>query len=168
MLVNNKDYKIIKELGKGKSGYSYLVSDCENNLYCLKKIHHEFCDYYNFGDKFQSEIDDYNRLVNLICVPKLIDVDYKNEIILKQYIPGKTIGELINSGENIEVYIELIKNIASICYKENINIDYYPTNFIYYNSRLFYLDYECNEYMEEWNLENWGIKYWQNIDISKK
>ena len=19
---------------------------------------------------------------------------------------------------------------------------------------------ECNEYMEEWNFENWGIKYW--------
>ena len=20
--------------------------------------------------------------------------------------------------------------------------------------------YECNEYMEEWNFENWGVKYW--------
>ena len=25
---------------------------------------------------------------------------------------------------------------------------------------LFYIDYECNDYMEEWNFENWGIKYW--------
>ena len=25
---------------------------------------------------------------------------------------------------------------------------------------IWYVDYECNEYMEEWNFENWGIKYW--------
>ena len=23
-----------------------------------------------------------------------------------------------------------------------------------------YIDYECNNYMDEWNFENWGIKYW--------
>ena len=25
---------------------------------------------------------------------------------------------------------------------------------------LYYVDYECNSYMEEWSFENWGIKYW--------
>ena len=25
---------------------------------------------------------------------------------------------------------------------------------------LYYIDYECNDYMEEWNFENWGVKYW--------
>ena len=23
-----------------------------------------------------------------------------------------------------------------------------------------YIDYECINYMDEWNFENWGIKYW--------
>ena len=23
-----------------------------------------------------------------------------------------------------------------------------------------YIDYECNDYMEEWNFENWGVRYW--------
>lgn len=40
-----------------------------------------------------------------------------------------------------------------------LNIDYFPTNFILYNS-IYYVDYECNNYMEEWNFENWDIKYW--------
>ncbi len=22
------------------------------------------------------------------------------------------------------------------------------------------IDYEYNNYMEEWNFENWGVKYW--------
>ena len=30
----------------------------------------------------------------------------------------------------------------------------------YVLKQIFYIDYECNDYMEEWNFENWGIKYW--------
>ena len=40
------------------------------------------------------------------------------------------------------------------------NIDYFPTNFVVQEDKLYYIDYECNDYMEEWNFENWGIKYW--------
>ena len=25
---------------------------------------------------------------------------------------------------------------------------------------LWYVDYECNEYMDEWNFENWGVRHW--------
>ena len=89
MTVNGKEYKIIKLLGKGKGGYSYLVTD-GNNEYVLKQIHHEPCEYYKFGDKLQSELDDYARLCAVgIPIPKLIDVDRANERILKEYIKEK-------------------------------------------------------------------------------
>lgn len=39
-------------------------------------------------------------------------------------------------------------------------IDYFPTNFVVQDELIYYIDYECNNYMEEWNFENWGIKYW--------
>ena len=39
MSVNGKAFAVIKLLGKGKGGYSYLVSDGEHN-YVLKQIHH--------------------------------------------------------------------------------------------------------------------------------
>ena len=32
--------------------------------------------------------------------------------------------------------------------------------FVVQEDKLYYIDYECNDYMEEWNFENWGIKYW--------
>ena len=48
MTVNGKSYTIIKLLGKGKGGYSYLA-ESGNNRYVLKQIHHEPCDYYQFG-----------------------------------------------------------------------------------------------------------------------
>ncbi len=45
-------------------------------------------------------------------------------------------------------------------YPLNLNIDYFPTNFVVQNGKIYYIDYECNNYMGEWNFENWGIKYW--------
>ena len=107
MNVNQKEYKIVKLLGHGKGGYSYLAKR-EGNLYVLKQIHHEPCEYYSFGNKIEAEQNDYNRLLQTgIRIPRMLDIDVANERILKEYI-----------------------------------------------------DYECNNYMDEWNFENWGIKYW--------
>ena len=25
---------------------------------------------------------------------------------------------------------------------------------------LWYVDYECNDYSEQWDFEHWGIQYW--------
>ena len=78
--VNGKEYEIIKLLGKGKGGYSYLATDGKNK-YTLKQIHHEPCSYYQFGDKIQGEINDYKRLKNFgIAMPEMIDVDDNGNI----------------------------------------------------------------------------------------
>lgn len=61
--VNGKEYTILKLLGKGKGGYSYLALN-ENTKVVLKQIHHEPCDYYKFGNKIEAEINDYHRLQN--------------------------------------------------------------------------------------------------------
>jgi hypothetical protein len=43
-----------------------------------------------------------------------------------------------------------------------INTDYFSPNFVIqmHTDLLYCIDYECNEYSEEWNFENWGVKYW--------
>lgn len=160
ILVNKIEYEVIKLLGHGKGGYSYLV---ENNgkQYVLKQIHHEPCDYYSFGNKIEAEINDYNRLVNTkIRIPKMIDVDVLNERIIKEYIDGPTIFELVKNNQMNELFIDQVKEIAKIAYSFGLNIDYFPTNFIVQDGLIYYIDYECNQYMEQWNFENWGIKYW--------
>ena len=160
MTVNGIDYRIIKLLGKGKGGYSYLVEK-DNVQYVLKQIHHEPCDYYQFGDKIQSEIRDYERLKNIgITIPTMLDVDVKEERILKEYIDGDTIYDLVKKGQMEERFITQVKEMCALLYPANTNIDYFPTNFIPQGGNLYYIDYECNDYMDEWNFENWGIKYW--------
>ena len=103
--VNGRVLSIRRLLGKGKGGYSYLAAD-ERGEYVVKQIHHEPCEYYQFGDKIAAEQRDYERLLSAgIPMPRLLDVDTENERILKEYIPGPTAAELI--AENLrEIYIE--------------------------------------------------------------
>lgn len=158
--VNRKDYLVIKLLGKGKGGYSYLARDKEKFV-VVKQIHHEPCGYYQFGDKMEAEIRDYGRLKDIgIRMPKLIDYELKTERIVKEYIEGKTVYEMILFDEPMEGCIRQIKEMCQMLYPAHINIDYFPTNFVMQEGELYYIDYECNDYMEEWNFENWGIKYW--------
>lgn len=160
MTVNGKTYTMIKLLGKGKGGYSYLVSDGDRK-FVLKQIHHEPCDYYQFGNKIEAEINDYHRLRAIgIPMPKMLDVDVSNERILKEYIDGDTIYELVLQDRMEQDYIEQMRKMCSILYPANTNIDYFPTNFVMQNGVMYYIDYECNDYMDEWNFENWGIRYW--------
>lgn len=160
MCVNGKPFSVIQLLGHGKGGYSYLVTDGQNK-YVLKQIHHEPCDYYQFGDKLQSEIHDYRRLQEVgIPMPEMYDVDVPNERILKQYIQGQTIAQIVAQDQLKPGYVAQVRQMAESLQKSGLNIDYYPTNFVVQEERLYYIDYECNCYDPQWNFENWGIKYW--------
>ena len=158
--VNQNAYNVIRLLGHGKGGYSYLVEK-EGCLYVLKQIHHEPCEYYSFGNKIEAEINDYYRLLQTgIRLPRMLDVDIENERIVKEYIDGPTIYELVKDDAMDASYITQVQEMAQIVYSAGLNIDYFPTNFVVANGLIFYIDYECNLYMDEWNFENWGIKYW--------
>ena len=158
--INTKSFEVLQLLGKGKVGYSYLVTDGNNN-YVAKQIHHEPCSYYQFGNKLESEMNDYNHLLDLgITMPKMLDVDVEKECILKEYIQGETIYEAVKQEKSITEAFTQIKAMCQKLYEADTNIDYFPTNFILQDGILYYIDYEWNHYMDEWNFENWGIKYW--------
>ena len=160
MTVNDSEYTVIKLLGKGKGGYSYLVTD-GTAQYVLKQIHHEPCEYYTFGDKLQSELRDYETLRNLgIPMPRLLAVDAPQERILKEYIAGATVAELLKEGRMEPDWLTQVQAMCSLLYPAGLNIDYYPTNFVPCDGTLYYIDYECNAYMEEWDFEHWGAQYW--------
>ena len=160
MTVNETDYRVLRLLGKGKGGYSYLVTD-EQNQYVLKQIHHEPCDYYQFGDKLASELRDYERLRQVgISMPRLLAVDHAQECILKEYIDGPTVYELVLADSLDSSYLVQVEEMCTLLYPNGLNIDYFPTNFVAREGKLFYIDYECNGYMEQWDFAHWGVRYW--------
>lgn len=167
VMVNNIEYRIKKYLGKGKSGYSYLA-EREDKYYVIKQIHHEPCDYYSFGNKVEAELNSYETLKKIdITIPILIDVDKEKEIIVKEYIDGPVLIDLIANNVIKEEYISQIFNMTKKLYTVNLNIDYFPTNFVIQDERIYYIDYECNNYSDEWNFENWGIYFWVSSEKIK-
>ena len=160
MAVNGKTFTVKKLLGKGKGGYSWLVTDGTGE-YVLKQIHHEPCDYYEFGNKLASELRDYQKLRRLgIPMPVMLDVDEEREHILKEYIEGDTVYDLVLRDEMRPEYLDQMREICRILYHANLNIDYFPTNFVVGENRFHYIDYECNPYDPKWDFEHWGVKYW--------
>ena len=154
-------YAVRELLGRGKGGYSWLV-ERDGELFVLKQIHHEPCDYYSFGDKMAAELRDYERLMAAgIRIPKLISADGRRERIVKEYIEGETASSLMERGESAEPYIGQLRDMAELARAAGLNIDYYPANFVIRDGLLWYVDYECNEYSEEWDLEHWGMGFWK-------
>lgn len=159
-IVCGKSYRIICLLGRGKGGYSYLA-ECNGVKTVLKQIHHEPCDYYTFGNKIEAELHDYHLLKSAgIRIPEMLAIDMRAERIVKEYIDGKTVFDYVRDGFLPDSYLLQVREMAAQAKAAGLNIDYFPTNFVVHEDQIWYVDYECNKYMNEWNFENWGIKYW--------
>ena len=160
LAVNAVPYALRRLLGKGKGGYSWLV-ERDGQPYVLKQLHHEPCDYYQFGDKLAAERADYARLVAAgIPVPAMIDVDEAQERVLKAYIPGPTVFDLVRDGAMRPEYLTRVRALSDRARAAGLNLDWFPTNFIPHGGALWYVDYECNAYDEKWSFETWGVRYW--------
>ena len=158
-VVDGKTCHMIKLLGRGKGGYSWL-SECDGREVVVKQIHHEPCDYYTFGNKIEAERRDYERLQAAgIRIPRMLAFDPVGERVVKEYIEGPTVFEQIRNGESVEPYLCQVREMAAKARNAGLNIDYFPTNFVIRDGLIWYVDYECNEYMEEWSFDNWGILY---------
>lgn len=110
--VNGKNFSIKKLLGKGKGGYSYLAEKDGKN-YTLKQIHHEPCDYFQFGNKIEAESRDYQRLLEAgINIPKLYEIDFEKEIVLKDFIDGEDIVSLVKNNRMKDEYLSQAREMA--------------------------------------------------------
>ena len=155
-----KTYRIVRLLGHGKGGYSYLA-ECEGSPVVVEQIHHEPCDYYAFGDKIGAELRDYGRLLAAgIRIPRMLAHDIETEVIIKEYVKGPTVFELVRDGKPVAPYHGQVREMAAKAKSAGLNIDYFPTNFVVRDDLIWYVDYECNDYIDEWSLDRWGIRYW--------
>lgn len=158
--INGSTCRVLRFLGRGKGGYSYLA-EREGEQVVLKQIHHEPCDYYSFGNKIESELRDYHRLREAgIPMPRMLELDLRTERILKEYVEGPTVAELLRAGRSAEPWLPQVRKMAALAKASGLNIDYYPTNFVVHDGQLWYVDYECNAYSEQWDFEHWGIRHW--------
>lgn len=71
-----------------------------------------------------------------IRIPEMLDVDRERERILKEYIEGDTIYDLVEQDKMKAAYMEQIKDMCALLYAADTNIDYFPKNFVVQNGIL--------------------------------
>ncbi|MGF1723549.1 hypothetical protein [Photobacterium nomapromontoriensis] len=155
---------ICQFLGKGKSGYSYLAKN-DSDEYVIKFMHYEPCSYYTFGEanKVELEVEAFNVLKRVgINVPQLLDVNTEENFLVKEYIDGDLVTNLIIKRSLPNGCIKQVFEMAYALKNAGMNIDYFPDNFVAIGDSLYYIDYEYNQYDENWDLVNWGLYYWAN------
>lgn len=152
-------------LGKGKSGYSYLV-ELNNAKYVLKIMHDEEVSYYEWNqEKLAAEVDSYKVLSKFnLLLPKLHLADFKRNFLIKDFIDGRLASKVIADNDIKENHIKQLFDIAKELEEHHFNIDYFPNNFIINMDNLYYIDYEHNPFDEKWSWKNWGIYYWANAE----
>ncbi|MBU1099210.1 MAG: hypothetical protein KKA84_02315 [Bacteroidetes bacterium] len=157
------EIEIVSELGKGKSGFSFKAIH-NNKEVVLKVMHNESAPYYSFNkNKVILETNAYELLERLGApVPELLYSNIEENYLIKNYVHGKTGSDWIIQDSENEIIIKQLFEISKKLESHKINIDYFPSNFVIDNDRLYYIDYEVNNYDPEWSFLNWGIYYWAN------
>ena len=69
----------------------------------------------------------------------MMDIDISNERIIKEYIYGPTIFELVKNDKMQEIYLTQMKEMAAQVYAFGLNIDYFPTNFVAQDNFIYYI-----------------------------
>ena len=55
---------------------------------------------------------------------------------------------MVKNDVSVEVFLQQVREMAQLAKNAGLNIDYFPTNFAVQNGLLYYIDYECNIYMD--------------------
>ncbi|MEE1295403.1 MAG: protein kinase [Bifidobacterium sp.] len=161
--VNGKPLDVVKLLGHGKHSYSFLVQahNAPMRRYVLKQMVYTPGVLHRVGEHVEQDIHDYRRLCELgIRLPAMMDVDIQAERILKEYIDGPTIFELIMADRMDDSYLEQVRAMQAQLAKHHIDIDYFPANFVVNDGPLYYIDFACDDYDESRDFEHYGLQYW--------
>lgn len=161
--MQREDLIVIRQIGKGKSGISYLAGSSYGAV-VLKEMHNESIDYYRFSKpKTELELDSYTVLTGLeILMPRLISIHHKELYLIKEHVNGPTIQDMLICSKLDHSLICNMLSLENRLRQANINIDYFPSNFVLKNDAIYYIDYEHNNFSLEWDFSHWGIYYWLN------
>lgn len=160
MTKKSEVFKLVKELNQVSNGKFFLY-ERENELVVIKELGQKVD---NEGEyEIDKELFSYERLKALeINTPKLLGYNRENNIVIKEYLEGKDLlGIIRDKSLTKENIIELLR-YSELLNSDNLNIDYFPANFILKEDKLYYVNYKVFPYSEGLNLRNWGIYYWIN------
>ena len=150
--INGLDYKAERLLGTGGHSRTRLVSR-NGNFFALKE--------FETAEDARRDAADYRRLKEIrVLTPELIEDDSKNARLLKEYIEGETVAELIARKALQEEYLAQLAYMLDVTKEAGLNLNYAPENFAVQRGILYCVDYETRPYTEEESFEKEGLALW--------
>ncbi|MDO4466092.1 MAG: hypothetical protein Q4C49_03670 [Bacillota bacterium] len=151
VLVNETKYTILRSYGHRKDGYLYLVTTGEE-MYMMKE-YDQNC--------LLKVLENYHILKNLgIRMPKYIEADLEKGILIKECIDGKSAYVLLQNGELEDTFLDQLRYMAERVEKENLCLDYFPTQFVCEGKDLYYIHYGCDEKNEKNCFSSCVKRFW--------
>jgi serine/threonine protein kinase/Tfp pilus assembly protein PilF len=149
-ILNNR-YKIIREIGRGGFGITYLAEDRNNtnSLCVVKQLNPYHAEISTAKRLFQREADTLKELKEADQIPNFIEYfeEDKNSYIVQEYIQGKTLDKLIYenwNSENLSRFLWDVLSVLEKLHKNNIiHRDIKPSNLIKseLNSKIVVIDF---------------------------
>ncbi len=136
-ILNNR-YQIIKKLGQGGFGTTYLAKDnlTDGFLCAIKQLNSDRADLEIAQKLFKREADTLLQLQEVHQVPRFIDYfeESNSNYIVEEYIEGSSVDDLIShhwNVANIAIFLWDILSILQILHSKNIvHRDIKPSNLI--------------------------------------
>jgi hypothetical protein len=166
--LHGEPLEVIQKLERGVENCTYLVKKASNQFICkhLKDLPGETP--LSKEHRFKTEIESYERLRETkIKIPELLEANTEHHYLITEYIEGDLISDLVSCGAmTTEIFMKAFE-FSEDLKAHDINLDYFPSNFVVRNGEIYYIDYEVNAYIDEWDFTHWGIYYWLNQEGMK-
>ncbi|MCF0107472.1 MAG: hypothetical protein HUJ59_00455 [Bacilli bacterium] len=147
--IKRKVFKVVSPLGK-----KTRIVERKGQQYFLK-------DFGNETKQFEDYIEGYNTLkVSGITVPKVYMYDKSRNIVISEYIPGKTVIEDLVDHDLKERYFEEAFNFNYYARKGKFSIDFDPKNFKLLKGKMTYLPMTIDKFNDKWSFEKNHIVIW--------
>lgn len=147
--IKRKVFQVVGSLGKRTR-----IVERKKQQYFLK-------DFGNETKQFEDYVDGYNKLkMSGINIPKLYMYDKSRNIVIAEYIPGKTVLDELAEKDLKERHFEEAFTFNYYARKGKFSIDFDPKNFKLLKEKMVYLPMTTDKYNDKWSFEKNHIVIW--------
>lgn len=127
IIFKNKPIKILEKLGNHHFKVSY-----KNKVFVIRDFNIDSDEFKNFL-KYQKRLQ-----ISGVRIPKIKKIDKKNQLVLMEYVQGKSVFETLLTQDLGEPYFQQIFEASWYADHEKITLDFYPHNWIMSDKNLLY------------------------------
>lgn len=146
-----KEYTIIRVLKEHPDYYMYICTR-NNKMHTIRE--------YKSKERYMEEVENIRLLNKMdINVPELEAVNENEKIIIREYLPGLSVCDLLMKGELDWSHLQLIRTMALRFEDCGLSLDYFPTNFIICENDVFYTGAKVYLKNDDNGFDNVGAKF---------